>query len=77
MLGHTCLILNEKSSAKKHFKQIKVTKENMKLIEQNILICDGGTPEKLKFPYRFSDRIQINFKPLTIESESSNKEASV
>ena len=77
LLGHTCLIINQKSSAKKHFKQIKVTKENMKLIEQNILICDGGTPEKLKFPYRFSDRIQINFKPLTIESESSNKEASV
>ena len=77
MLRHTCLILNEKSFAKKHFKQIKVTKENMKLIEQNILICDGGIPEKLKFPCRFSDRFQINFKPLTIESESSNKEASV
>ena len=49
----------------------------MKLIEQNILICDGGIPEKRKFSYRFSDRFQINFKPLTIESESSNKEASV
>ena len=77
LLGHTCLILNEKSSAKKYFKQIKVTEEDMKLIEQNILICDGRIPEKLKFPYRFSNRFQINFKPLTIESESSNKEASV
>ena len=77
LLGHTCLILNEKSSAKKYFKQIKVTEEDMKLIQQNILICDGEIPEKLKFPYRFSNRFQINFKPLTIESESSNKEASV
>ena len=76
LLGHICLVLNEESSAKKHFKQIQVPEENKKLIEQNILICDGGKPERLKFNFKLSEHFQINFKPLTYESESGNKEAS-
>ena len=73
MLGHTCLLLNEKSSAKKHFQQIQVTKENKDLIEENILICNGGEPEIAEFTWNFADRFQIDFKPF--ESEGGNKEA--